>query len=467
MKGVIGVFSKNNATQKAIYILYGVQHRGQESAAISSSSGKSLRTWKGKGLVSNVLQGHFTSFIHPSDYVLIGCASGENTDQGHLPPAILESDNYKISLAFDGFLFNTNNNLGEKKLGKIILENIESKGVKEGLIKAIQSFPHGYYSMVINILDKKNETSQLVIYRDRYGVRPLFIGYNDSEFFVASESAPFDVLESMGTELQERRDCTPGSLIIIGENEIQEISIHEPTPAHCAFEWVYFGRPDSIIEGISVHLVRKKLGHLLTKTHSLDQQYKEDIKKGKQISIIPVPDSGRSVSVGVAEAIEITADEGIIKNAYLGRTYIIDDPEYRKIASDLKHNIIKATVKNKKVLITDDSIVRGTVSESVAKNLLKAGAKEVEILVSYAPIFYPCFSDPIDKPLAAAKYKGQNIKEIGNQVAENLPSINKVHFNTVKNVLEAIGLPNNHICSYCASGINPLKGKILPLYILT
>jgi len=88
-------------------------------------------------------------------------------------------------------------------------------------------------------------------------------------------------------------------------------------------------------------------------------------------------------------------------------------------------------------------------------------------LVSYAPIFYPCFSDPIDKPLAAAKYKGQNIKEIGNQVAENLPSINKVHFNTVKNVLEAIGLPNNHICSYCASGINPLKGKILPLYILT
>ena len=457
MKGIIGVFSKHNATQKAINILYGVQHRGQESAGISTSSGNSLRTWSGKGLISKLIQGQFKSFIHPNDYVVIGCVSGENSNHENLSPIELNSSNYKISITYDGFLENIENSLGEKTLGNIILENIETHGIKDGLIKAIQSFPKGYTSLVAIICDRQNKISHLIVYRDQNGVRPLYIGYNADEFFVASESAPFDVLESMGTELQERRDCTPGSLYIFNENHIQEISIHEPKPAHCAFEWVYFGRPDSIIEGIPVHKVRKKLGHLLVETHSLDKQYQKDIEESKKVSIIPVPDSGRSVSVGVAEAIGTTADEGIIKNAYLGRTYIIDDPEYRKKASDLKHNIIKATVKNKKVLITDDSIVRGTVSESIAKNLLKAGANEVEILVSYAPIFYPCFSDPKDKPLAAAKYEGESITKIGEKVAKNLPSINKVHFNTVENVLAAIGLPKNTVCSFCASGINLLN----------
>jgi amidophosphoribosyltransferase len=161
------------------------------------------------------------------------------------------------------------------------------------------------------------------------------------------------------------------------------------------------------------------------------------------------------VCVGVSEALGITADEGVIKNAYLGRTYIIDDPEYRKIASDLKHNIIRETVKDRKVIITDDSIVRGTVSESVARNLLKAGAAEVEFLVSYAPIFHPCFSDPPDKHLAAAPYKGKTLEEIGELVASNLPSINEVRYNSPENIVRAIGLPDGKVCTYCISDLNP------------
>jgi amidophosphoribosyltransferase len=141
----------------------------------------------------------------------------------------------------------------------------------------------------------------------------------------------------------------------------------------------------------------------------------------------------------------------------MGRTYIIDDPKFRRIASDLKHNVIKETVKGKKVIITDDSIVRGTVSESVAQNLLKAGAKEVEYLVSYAPIFYPCFSDPSDKPLAAQPYIGKRLEDIGNLVAENLPSINQVRYNDEKNILESLGLPPDNICTYCISGKNPFN----------
>jgi amidophosphoribosyltransferase len=171
--------------------------------------------------------------------------------------------------------------------------------------------------------------------------------------------------------------------------------------------------------------------------------------------VIPVPDSGRSVSTGVAEALGVTADEGVIKNAYMGRTYIIDDPKYRKIASDLKHNIIRKTVEGKKVVLTDDSIVRGTVSESIAKNLRQAGAREVDFLVSYAPIFYPCFSDPIDKPLAAQRFIGKSLKEIGKLVADNLPSIDNVRYNSEEKILWAVDLPTMQICTYCISGCNP------------
>ena len=155
----------------------------------------------------------------------------------------------------------------------------------------------------------------------------------------------------------------------------------------------------------------------------------------------------------------VPADEGVIKNAYLGRTYIIDDPAFRKIASDLKHNIIRETVRGKKVVITDDSIVRGTVSESVAQNLLKAGAAEVDFLVSYGPIFHPCFSDPADKPLAAVPHEGKSLLEVGGLVAAKLPSINNVRYNSPESVVNAIGLPRERLCIHCMTGENPLKGE--------
>ncbi len=212
-----------------------------------------------------------------------------------------------------------------------------------------------------------------------------------------------------------------------------------------------------MIEGKAVHAARKALGHALVELHGLRDEY--GVTKGAtdDLVVIPVPDSGRSVCTGVAEGLGVTADEGVIKNAYLGRTYIIDDPETRKLASDLKHNIIRETVDGKKVIITDDSIVRGTVSESVAQNLVKAGAREVEYLVSYAPIFHPCFSDPPDKPLAAQPYEGKSLEEIGDLVSKGLPSINRVRYNDEEHILKAVGLPRDHVCTYCISGRNPFK----------
>ena len=458
MQGVIGVYSRDDAARKGLHILYGVQHRGQESAGISAASDHSLRTWKGKGLVSNVFNERYASFMHPDDYLVIGCASGENTDNGMLPPLKLESERYELSLALDGYIPGRGDRPNEEVFGNALLRELEQRGDPHAaLSETMRGLPDAYYSLVMALHNRETDRSELIAARDRRGVRPLYMAWNGDEFFVASESAPIDVLENMGEAIDERRDFTPGAMIIRSDEGITEEQVMEPRPAHCAFEWVYFGRPDSVIEGRNVHVVRKRLGHVLVETHSLRKLYGTEEGPRDDMVVIPVPDSGRSVCAGVAEALGVPADEGVIKNAYLGRTYIIDNPEFRKIASDLKHNIIKETVRGKKVIITDDSIVRGTVSESIAQNLLKAGAAEVEYLVSYAPILHPCFSDPRDKSLAAAPYNGGRLSEIGDLVAAKLHSINKVRYNSPENIVRAIGLPENHLCTFCMSGRDPFK----------
>lgn len=457
MQGVIGVFSTTRAAQQSLYLLYGVQHRGQESAGLTVAGHRSLRTWKDKGLVSHVFDDKYTAFIHPDDYVFIGCASGENTDNGIAPIVSRSSDRYEFSLVIDGFFPGKGKKLNEEIFKDTLLSYLmHGMGLTNAVIKSMKKHYDSYYSLVLAVRDKLNDKSILVACRDARGVRPLYIAKNDESVYIASESAPLDVLENMGEHFSMRKDVVPGSLIVVNDKGYTETQIIQPSPATCVFEWVYFGRPDSVIEGTAVHKARKRLGHALVDTHNLKQLYGINDGRSKDLVVIPVPDSGRSVCTGVSESLGIPADEGVIKNPYLGRTYIIDDPDFRQTASDIKHNIIRASVKDKKVVITDDSIVRGTVSESVAKNLIQAGAKEVDFLVSYAPIFFPCFSDPPDKPLAAQPFKGKSLEEIGALVAKNLPSINNVRFNSEDNIVKAVGLPGK-ICTYCISGKNPFN----------
>ena len=459
MEGVIGVFTKRNAATKSLYLLYGVQHRGQESSGITAAGDHSLRTWKDEGLVSRVFTEKYSSFVHPDDYVIIGNASGENADNEYAPIVDKRHERYEFSLALDGFFQKKSREINEEVF-KDSLHNYLEQGdtLIEAFKKSMVEHQQSYYSLVMVAWDKQTNSSMLIAARDAKGVRPLYMAKSPNGVFIASESAPIDVLESMGEGLTERQDVTPGSIIIVTKESFKEIRVLEPRPATCVFEWVYFGRPDSVIEGKTVHKVRKRLGHSLVRTHELRKLYNVENGVKDDLVVIPVPDSGRSVCTGVAEELGVPADEGVIKNAYLGRTYIIDDPVFRRTASDIKHNIIRETVKDKKIVISDDSIVRGTVSESVAKNLLKAGAREVDFLVSYAPIFYPCFSDPPDKPLAAKPFKGKSLQEIGALVAENLPSINYVRFNSEENIKNAVGL-DGKICTYCISGKNPFAEK--------
>jgi amidophosphoribosyltransferase len=459
MQGVIGVFSTKRAAQQSLYLLYGVQHRGQESAGLTVAGHRSLRTWKDKGLVSHVFDDKYTAFIHPDDYVFIGCASGENTDNGIAPIVSRSSNQYEFSLVIDGFFPGKDEKLNEEIFKDTLLSYLRhGMDLTNAVSKSMKKHYDSYYSLVLAVRDKLQDKSILVACRDPRGVRPLYIAKNDESVYIASESAPLDVLENMGERFSMRKDIVPGSLIIVNDEGYTETQVIQSSPATCVFEWVYFGRPDSVIEGTAVHKARKRLGHALVDTHHLKQLYGVNDSRAKELVVIPVPDSGRSVCTGVAESLGIPADEGVIKNAYIGRTYIIDDPDFRQTASDIKHNIIRASVKDKKVVITDDSIVRGTVSESVAKNLIQAGAREVDFLVSYAPIFFPCFSDPPDKPLAAQPFKGKSLEEIGALVANNLPSINNVRFNSEENIVKAVGLPGK-ICTYCISGKNPFTAS--------
>jgi amidophosphoribosyltransferase len=456
MQGVIGVYSREDVGIKSLYTLYGVQHRGQESAGVAAAGDRSLRVWSSAGLVSRVFDERYTPFSHPDDYVVIGCASGESVEGG-LPPRVLETGRYKIAVTLDGYIPKKQGESNEEAFLDVLEAKLQGTSIIPAMREAMWSLPTAYFSLVAVVLDKKEKRSTLFAARDPRGVRPLHVARTKTKLFIASESAPVDVLEGMGESFDDRRDVVPGSLIYMTDEGIREEQVIEPRPSHCAFEWVYFGRPDSVMEGKSVHVARKNLGHALVETHDLRKQY--GVEKGPRgdLAVIPVPDSGRSVCTGVAEGLGVPADEGIIKNAYLGRTYLIYDPSFRKTASDLKHNVIRATVGGKRVAICDDSIVRGTVSESVAKSLRKAGATEVDFLVSYAPIFNPCFSDPPDKPLAAKPYVGKSIEEIGRLVAQGLPSIDHVLYNTPENIVESIGLPGAKICTYCITGLDPFK----------
>ena len=455
MKGVVGVYSRDgrdgsyDVATKALYNLYGVQHRGQEGAGMVLSGDHKMRDFRGRGLVSGVFDKRFKSFTHPTDYMAVGAVSGENCEHDmNIPPILFESESgeYQIGLALDGNVSGdaVQDYLFAYQLAKCLAE----APIEKALAETMKELDYGYFSLVMSVFHKDKGYNELYAARDMRGVRPLYFSRTDDEVFITSESSPIDVLESIGVDITGRHDVMPGSIMKVGrDGAVEKEQVMEPNPAHCAFEWVYFGRPDSVIERRSVHSVRKALGHELAKAH--------DMRPEPGVVLIPTPDSGRSVCIGVGEALGIVPDEGVIKNAYLGRTYIIEDPEFRKTASDLKHNIIRKSVEGRKVLITDDSIVRGTVSESVAKTLLKAGAKEVEFLVSYAPIFYPCMSDPDDKPLAAKEYERKSISEIGELVASGLPSIDKVRYNTVEGVVRAIGLPESHLCTKCITGKNP------------
>ncbi len=464
---------------KKLYLgLIAQQHRGQESVGISIlNNGGIIYTYKKKGLVSKVLNDKTLSKfwgnvgIGHNRYATTG--SQEFSSEDYMQPFHLKTNNMEFSLAFNGTIPNyaeIKQRLEDK--GRVFITNtdteviaqfIASLAIEEDswlkILKKASKFMDGSYSLIIL-------TSNADIYamRDPLGFKPLCIGELKTEkrnlYFVSSESC---ALDTVGARFI--RDVEPGEIIHISHQKgIQsEMIIKADRTALCQFEFVYFARPDSVIDGISVAEARTRLGTLLANNDPLlkDPDFRKDA------IVVPVPDSGRSVAVGYANEANLPYSEGLMKNRYVWRTFIMPGQNKRESAVKEKLNPIKSIIKGKNVIILDDSIVRGTTTAQIINLIREAGAKSVNVRISCPPVIRPCYMGidfPTTSELIAGRYKeiyGDNfIEEIRKKIGADT-----LQYQTIENLMKAINKNENQLCLACLTGKYPLKSveKIIEL----
>jgi amidophosphoribosyltransferase len=383
MCAIVGVFGAENAAQLAYYALFAMQHRGQESTGISSADGEKIHLIKKRGLVTDVFHEGRLNLLKGA------CAIGHNRYSTAGKDSVLDAQpvfaKYKlgeISVAHNGNLTNkyeVRDDLIEK--GAIFqtemdTENIvhliakSQKNKLKARIKDMLKNIEGAYCLAIQ------SRSKMFVVRDRFGIRPLSLGkLKNGGYIVASETCAFDLV---GAEFV--RDVKPGEMLIFEEGkEPQSEMIFESDPHPCAFEYIYFARPDSIIDGKTVYNMRLEMGKQFAK------------ETPAQIDLVlPVPDSGVAAAKGYADGMGAPFEMGIVRNHYVGRTFIEPTQEIRDLKVKLKLSPIKDMIKGKSVAIVDDSLVRGTTSKQIVRMLKDAGAKEVHMRIAAPEIKYPC-----------------------------------------------------------------------------
>ncbi|PKK39373.1 Amidophosphoribosyltransferase [Clostridiaceae bacterium JG1575] len=442
-----GVFGMNSFTGKDVaeqvyYGLYALQHRGQESAGIASNQGGDITLKKNMGLVQEAfaaqdlkeLQGDIA--IGHVRYSTCGESSMINAQ-----PLVGRSKLGQVSVAHNGTLVNAG---GLRELleesgimfqttidSEVILSLLMRSGRNdlEQSLKETLRLIKGAFALTLTM------GSLLVGIRDPYGIRPLVLGKTDDNYILASESCALDVL---GAELV--RDIEPGEMVLIEKDQIRSVFYSERTQRRvCSFEYIYFARPDSDIDGLSVHASRVAMGEALYREHPVDADL-----------VIGVPDSGIAAALGYARASGIPFDIGFTKNKYIGRTFIAPSQEIREKNVNIKLNALRHVVAGKRLVLIDDSIVRGTTSRRLIETLRFAGAKEIHFLVSSPMVKHPCYFG-IDTPyrehlIAAVKTKEEIEEEIG---ADSLAFISK------EGLLQALGDRKGY-CLGCFSGVYPM-----------
>lgn len=408
--GVFGVYSNSplDVAGMTYYGLYALQHRGQESAGIAVGNGETVEVHKGLGLITEAfskydlekLKGHVA--IGHVRYSTTGANTVENSQ-----PLLANSKLGTISLAHNGNLVNAEviRELLEDG-GHIFHTSIDSeviatliaraakKGIENAIIDAMQAI-RGSFAMVIATKDK------LIGARDPNGIRPLCIGKVDDAYILASESC---ALDAVGAEFV--RDVKPGEMVIIDGEGVKSFQYSENAGCKtCSFEYIYFARPDSMIDGLDVYTTRVKSGAQLYKEHKIEADL-----------VVAVPDSGIPSAIGYAEASGIPYGIGFVKNRYVGRTFLAPSQEIREKAVSVKLNPLKVNVEGKRIILIDDSIVRGTTSRHLVEALRRAGAKEVHFLVASPVVKYPCYfgiDTPYRSELVGANY---SIQQIGDMI---------------------------------------------------
>ena len=381
---VVGIFGHEEASKLAYFSLHALQHRGQEAAGISSADGQKVHTIKDRGLVLKVFNeqnlktlqgksaiGHTRYSTAGDDSILDAQPVFARYDLGEM--AIVHNGNLtnaeevRNKLIERGAIFQTF--MDTENLIHLIAKSQKDK-LLDRIIDAVQKI-EGAFSLVFL------SRTKMFAMRDRHGFRPLSLGrLENGGYIVASETCAFDLVGATYI-----RDVEPGELIVFEEGKApQSIKVFEPTPKHCIFEYVYFARPDSSVFGQSVYETRKNMGKELARIAPVEADL-----------VIPVPDGGVPSAIGYAQESGIPYEMGIMRNHYIGRTFIEPTQEMRDLKVKMKLSPMTDIIKGKRVIVVDDSIVRGTTSKRIIRMLKEAGASEVHMRISSPPTTDPCF----------------------------------------------------------------------------
>jgi len=442
--GLFAVFGDPEAVQKTYFGLHSLQHRGQEAAGIASSDGDFIQCYKGVGMVSRVFRtgsGILEKLANPMAVGHVRYSTTGSSKISNSQPLLAEYSRGQVAVAHNGNLINAGLLRDEyEAYGSIFKCTSDTEVIVHLMAKPThQSKPdplghvlnhlQGAYSLIFMFAD------HIEAARDPYGIKPLCIGQTDKGgYVIASESCAFDAI---GAEFV--REVEPGEIIRLDQKGLHSrffVRRGDITPAHCIFEHVYFSKQNSRLFGENVHTLRKKFGHQLAREYAVDADV-----------VIPVPDSGTSAAVGYAEESGIPFDMGLVRSHYVGRTFIAPDQKSREVAVRLKLAVIKEVVAGKRVVVVDDSIVRGTTTRGKIRTLREAGATEIHMRVSCPPIRYPCFYGidfPTKEELLANNRTLDEIREF--------LEVDTVGYLSVEGMLSCAALPADHYCTACWTG---------------
>jgi amidophosphoribosyltransferase len=446
--GIVGAYSCKksvNVSRQIYYGLYALQHRGQESAGISTYNGNEISTFRGMGLVCDVFNNGNMEGI--DGHVGIGHVRYSTTGESKIEnsqPFFTEFDSGTIAIAHNGDIINSMELKCElEKLGYDFESSTDSEVIchlltqecskTSEMVEAIRNVTKmliGSYSLVILV------NNDLFVVRDPSGIKPLSMGKIEDLTLVASETVAFDVVGAKYV-----RDIEPGEILYIGE-KLKSYKLpddQKPRRAHCMFEYVYFARPDSILDGKSVYNVRLNIGKALSREFPADADV-----------VMPVPDSAITAAIGYSRESGLGYGEGLIKNRYVGRTFIMPTQEERETSVRLKMNPIKSELEGKSIILVDDSIVRGTTSKSLVKVLREAGAKEIHLRVGCPPIISPCYygiAMATKKELIASDKEVEEIRKI--------LGVDSLGYLSLESLIECIGIENGNLCVGCLTGEYP------------
>ena len=451
--GIVGIHCSDeskNVASFVYYSLYALQHRGQESAGIATfDSKKGLNYYCGMGLITDVFRDYEihnltgNRSIGHVRYSTTGQSKLENSQpfvtdfgDGFIAMAhngdIVNSEELRKELIDDGFYFKSD---CDSEVICYMLKKAHYDNNKD-VLDAIESVCKrlvGSYALTILV------DGELYGVRDPMGIKPLAIAKRDDEFILASETVAFDVINA-----EFIRDIVPGEVVYFKNDEINSHMLEsagECKLSHCMFEYVYFARPDSTIDGVNVYQTRMNIGRQLHELYPIDADL-----------VIPVPDSSISAAIGYSRASGIPYGEGLIKNRYVGRTFIMPTQEERELAVRVKLNPIKDALKGKKIILIDDSIVRGTTSKQLLDLVKEAEPAEIHFLVGCPPVISPCYygvAMATKKELIAAN---NTVEEIQKQL-----NIDSLGYITLESLVKAIGMPKENLCLGCVNEEYPTE----------